>query len=417
MYLNFYSLKREPFHITPDPEFLYLSPSHKEALAAIIYGIEQRKGFVGIIGAVGVGKTTIVRTYLESVNKEKTKVIYIFNARLTFEGLLRAIYQELDLALNTNDIFDMINNLYKVLIDEYVKGNNIVLVIDEAQNIPIDTLEDLRMLSNLETSKDKLIQIVLIGQPEFGEGLNLERLRQLKQRIAIRANILPLSDKESLQYIEHRLRKAGLHSGAVFTQDALKLISKTANGIPRIINIMCDNALINGFGYQEKPVSSKIVREVIRDTEGKRRKSHLTWRLAFVIAASFVVVGFFLTAYYYGQWPSLKSLSGGSSDKVAFSTTEKSVARKSVNRVQADVPNKSQKEEGVGVKEKVMGPKEEPAPTKISVETNVAREVQVQSQPEGARPDAKKRSFARQRDSAKRTLQAEKNTRLSTQRW
>ncbi len=199
MYLNFYNLKKEPFHITPDPEFLYLSPSHKEALGSIIYGIEQKKGFVVIIGAVGVGKTTILRSYLDSVDKQHLKIIYIFNAKLTFEELVKMIYQELGIEIKTNDIFDMVNNLYRVLIDEYTKGNSVVVVIDEAQNVPLDTLESLRMLSNLETPKDKLLQIVLVGQPEFAMRLNIDKLSQLKQRIAIRSTILPLSKNGNLQ--------------------------------------------------------------------------------------------------------------------------------------------------------------------------------------------------------------------------
>ncbi|HQI95892.1 MAG TPA: AAA family ATPase [Syntrophorhabdus sp.] len=307
MYLNYYNLKKEPFHITPDPEFLYLSPSHKEALGSIIYGIEQKKGFVVIIGAVGVGKTTILRSYLDTADKKHLKIIYIFNARLTFEELVKTIYQELGIDSKTDDIFDMVNNLYKILIDEYTKGNSVVLVIDEAQNVPVDTLENLRMLSNLETPKDKLIQIVLVGQPEFEERLNMEKLKQLKQRIAIRSTILPLTKPESLDYIEHRLLRAGTHSKAVFTQDALEAICKKASGIPRTINILCDNALITGFGYQQKPVSSKVVREVIRDIEGKRKQSlpirHLAWGFAAVI----LVVTVFLTISY-GNLAPLKSI-------------------------------------------------------------------------------------------------------------
>lgn len=307
MYLNFYNLKKEPFHITPDPEFLYLSPSHKEALGSIIYGIEQKKGFVVIIGAVGVGKTTILRSYLDTADKKHLKIIYIFNARLTFEELVKTIYQELGIDSKTDDIFDMVNNLYKILIDEYAKGNSVVLVIDEAQNVPIDTLENLRMLSNLETPKDKLIQIVLVGQPEFEERLNMEKLKQLKQRIAIRSTILPLTKPESLDYIEHRLLRARTHSKAVFTQDALETICKKASGIPRTINILCDNVLITGFGYQQKPVSSKVVREVISDIEGKRKQSlpirHLAWGFAVVILVATV----FLTISY-GNLAPLKSI-------------------------------------------------------------------------------------------------------------
>jgi len=232
MYLNFYNLRKQPFHITPDPEFLYLSPSHKEALAAIIYGIEQKKGFVAIVGAVGVGKTTILRSYLERADKKHLKIIYVFNARLTFEGLLRTIYQELELPVEGNDVVEMTNRLYEVLIEEYRQGNTIVLVIDEAQNMPVDTLENLRMLSNLETSKDKLIQIVLVGQPEFDEELKQHRLRQLRQRLAIRSSILPLTENESMEYIRYRLQKAGVDPSSVFTLPALKAVVRRRRASP-----------------------------------------------------------------------------------------------------------------------------------------------------------------------------------------
>jgi len=277
MYLNFYNLRKQPFHITPDPEFLYLSPSHKEALAAIIYGIEQKKGFVAIVGAVGVGKTTILRSYLERTDKKHLKIIYVFNARLTFEGLLRTIYQELELPVEGNDVVEMTNRLYEVLIEEYRQGNTIVLVIDEAQNMPVDTLEDLRMLSNLETSKDKLIQIVLVGQPEFDEELKQHRLRQLRQRLAIRSSILPLTETESMEYIGYRLQKAGVDPSSVFTLSAMKAIVKKARGIPRVVNVLCDNALITGFGYRKQPVTRGIAKEIIRDFDGLKWPSAGRW--------------------------------------------------------------------------------------------------------------------------------------------
>jgi len=277
MYLPYYNLKKQPFHITPDPEFLYLSPSHKEALAGIIYGIEQRKGFIAIIGAVGVGKTTILRSYLEGADRSHLKIIYVFHANLSFEGLIRTIYQELGVPAESDDVLELVNKLYEILIEEYKQGATVVLVIDEAQNMPVDTLENLRMLSNLETSKDKLIQIVLVGQPEFEEKLNLNVLRQLKQRLAVRSTILPLTKQESMEYIKFRLQKAGSNSRAVFTASALKKISSRAKGVPRVINILCDNSLITGFGYQKKPVPAKIVKEIIRDLDGKRRSSVARW--------------------------------------------------------------------------------------------------------------------------------------------
>ncbi len=291
MYLNFYNLRKQPFHITPDPEFLYLSPSHKEALAAIIYGIEEKKGFVAIVGAVGVGKTTILRSYLEKADRKRLKIIYVFNPRLTFEGLLRTIYQELELPVESSDAVEMTNRLYEVLIEEYRRGNTIVLVVDEAQNMPVDTLENLRMLSNLETSKDKLIQIVLVGQPEFEEELQQHRLRQLRQRLAIRSTILPLTEHESREYIGYRLEKAGVSPSTVFTPGALKAIVKKAKGVPRIMNVLCDNALITGFGYRKKPVTRGVAREIIRDFEGLKWPSAGRWWFPALSALTVALIG------------------------------------------------------------------------------------------------------------------------------
>lgn len=262
MYLNYYRLRKEPFHITPDPEFLYLSTAHREALASIIYGIEQRKGFIAITGEVGVGKTTILRSYLEKVKQQGLKTIYILNAKLTFRELLRMIYYELDAPCEKDEVFEMVNGLHHLLIEGYRRNENFVLLIDEAQNLPVETLENLRMLSNLETSKDKLIQIVLVGQPELVKLLNLPELRQLKQRIAIRSDIAPLSSRESLEYVKYRLKKAGAEIGRIFTKRAVGRIIRESRGIPRLLNVICDNALITGFGSQERPVGHKIVKEV-----------------------------------------------------------------------------------------------------------------------------------------------------------
>jgi general secretion pathway protein A len=330
VYLKYYNLKKEPFHITPDPEFLYLSPSHKEALAAIIYGIEQKKGFVAIIGDVGVGKTTILRSYLDSAERKHLKIIYVFNARLTFEGLLKTIFQDLEIESPSSDPMEMVNKLYEVLIEEYKQGNSVVLVIDEAQNMPIETLENLRMLSNLETSKDKLIQIVLVGQNEFEESLNLNRLRQLKQRIAIRSRILPLTKTESLDYVKSRLQKAGSNHSSIFTNGALKNIINEANGIPRMINILCDNSLITGFGYQKKPVGVKIVKEVIADFRGNRSQSIVNWKLATVISVAIIATGIFVFSPHFKSVLNWFSMPQQSSE---VNTVSKKLAEKPRERI------------------------------------------------------------------------------------
>jgi len=270
MYQNFYHLKKKPFHITPDPEFLFLSPSHKEALGSIIYGVKNRKGFVVITGEVGAGKTTILRSYLEKVDRPKVRIVYLFNSNVSFQNLLRTIYKELGIEAKTDDIVEMLKGLYQILMEEYKQGNTVLLIVDEAQNMPVATLENLRMLSNLETSKEKLLQIVLVGQQEFEQILGLHQLRQLKQRIAIRSTIIPLTRQESMAYIRHRLGKAAMNGSEVFTQGAVKRIVKEAKGIPRTLNILSDNVLITGYGYKVKPVDAKIVKEVVSDFYGEK---------------------------------------------------------------------------------------------------------------------------------------------------
>ncbi|PWT93381.1 MAG: hypothetical protein C5B54_01940 [Acidobacteria bacterium] len=272
-YLDYYHLLKEPFSVTPDPEFLFLGSSHKEALATIIFGITKRKGIIAITGEVGVGKTMILRSYLESSDPGKLKVVYIFNSDLSFESLLRVICRELDLQTEGKSVPDMVDTLHRELIKEYSAGGNIAVIVDEAQNMPVETLERLRMLSNLETSKHKLMQIVLIGQPELEDKLNFHELRQLKQRIALRTTILPLTTEESYLYLEHRLNKVGAKREALFAKDASKLLLTEARGIPRLINILADNALITGFGYQQNPVKANVVKEVIEDIRGRKSKA------------------------------------------------------------------------------------------------------------------------------------------------
>jgi general secretion pathway protein A len=290
MYLEFFGLKKEPFNITPDPEFLFLSPSHKEALGSIIYGIEKRKGFIAIVGGVGLGKTTVLRSYLDKADRSRLKIIYVFHANVSFENLLKTIYQELGLTIENEDAFIMVNKLHQFLIEEYRQGRNVVLIVDEAQNMPVETLENLRMLSNLETSSDKLIQIVLIGQTELDEMLKSQKLRQLEQRIAVRAIIHPLKQEESLAYINHRLSKAGMSGPPVFNNEALQLIAKQANGVPRIMNILCDNALITGFGYQVKPVNRKIAKEIILDYKGEKKNKFSFARWGAIAGSVFILL-------------------------------------------------------------------------------------------------------------------------------
>jgi general secretion pathway protein A len=274
VYERFYGLRKGPFNTTPDPEFLFLTRTHREALAAVTYGVERRKGFVVITGETGVGKTTVLRSCLARMDPERVEVIYVLNPNVTFRELMRTICRELDLTVGHDDPCELVNALHNRLIEAHRRSKNVILVIDEAQNMPVATLEELRLLSNLETTTQKFLQIVLVGQPELDRKLSRVELRQLKQRIVIRALVVPFSRRESRAYIEHRLRKAGGAIAAeVFSPAAVREIVRAANGIPRLLNILADNALISGFGADSKPVSVRIVREVVRDSEGQRRRA------------------------------------------------------------------------------------------------------------------------------------------------
>ena len=213
----------------------------------------------------------MLRSYLETAASENQKVVYIFNSDLTFRDVLREIYLALETPTYTENQHELVQGLHKILIDEYSKGGNVVLIVDEAQNMPVTTLESLRMLSNLETPKDKLIQLVLIGQPELEEKLDLHELRQLKQRIAMRTKILPLSAEESRSYVEHRLARAGALIESIFNPRAVRELVKRSEGIPRLINILADSALITGFGYQQSPISPSVIKEVSNDVRGLKK--------------------------------------------------------------------------------------------------------------------------------------------------
>ena len=288
MYLNFFGLEARPFHTTPDPYFLYLSPSHKQALGSIIYGVKEKKGFIAVTGQVGLGKTTILRSFLAQIDQANQHTIYLLNPNLSFTSVLKTLLRELEHDPIEGDDAELVEQLHMVLIEEYQKGKMVVLLIDEAQNIPVATLEHLRMLSNLETPKDKLIQIVLLGQPELDSLLDRYELRQIRQRIAVRAMIRPLSQQESVQYIQHRLDKAGGEGKKFFTNSALGLIVQEAKGIPRRLNILCDNALVTAFGYKKSPVTGSMAKEVISDLTSQ--PSHSLWRLVPLAAGVLILV-------------------------------------------------------------------------------------------------------------------------------
>ena len=284
MYLEFFKFKKDPFDIAPDPDFLFRSPSHKEAFGSIFYGIEVKNGFVAVTGEYGVGKTTVLKSCAEKADPEKIRIVYIFNAALSFRALLKQICSELGVQAAGKSPAKLVDALFYYLIDENSNGRNVVLIIDDAQDMPVETLDQLPILSNLETSQDKLIQIILAGRPGLEAKLNLPELKQLRQRIAIQSRIEPLTPEESIAYINHRLMLASLFPNPVFTQKALKLIIRKAKGIPRTINILCRNALVTALGHQCKPVDEKIVKKVIRDFGRGEPRSGLNRKIIWVPA-------------------------------------------------------------------------------------------------------------------------------------
>ena len=306
MYSRFYGFTTEPFQNTPDLDFLFLSPNHKEALACIEYGIRQRKGFIAVTGEAGVGKTIILRSYLTKVDAQKQKTIYVLNPKLTFDSLLTTILKELSAEPVAGIAAQKLNQLHEVLIAEYRNDHTVVLIIDEAQHIPIETLESIRMLSNMETATEKLIQIVLVGQPELDALLNRSELRHVRERIALRARIAPLTKTESEEYIDHRLNLVSREPRSVFSKQALDRIVKSANGIPRRLNILCDAVLIAGFGYRHAIISGGIAKEAIAVFNGSHRSQparRLQPRYALGLLSLVVAVAFYLL--YLSAIPSI----------------------------------------------------------------------------------------------------------------
>lgn len=264
MYFEHFGLHESPFALTPDPRYLYMSDAHKEALASMVYGVQERKGFVLILGEVGTGKTTLIRHLLGHFG-DNIRTVYIFNSLVSFEDLLRAILRDLELPCPSRQRLDMIETLNDYLIRETTAGRYVVLIVDEAQHLSPEVLEDLRMLSNLETSTSKLLQIILVGQPELGQKLARPGLRQLRQRIGLVAELNPLTYDETVKYITHRLEVAGHHGRALFTRLALRKIHRASGGIPRLVNVLCDKSLVLAFGDGASQVRRRTVKQVVQD--------------------------------------------------------------------------------------------------------------------------------------------------------
>ncbi len=268
MYEQFYGFREAPFNLTPDPRFLFFSDRHREAFNHILFGIQERKGFIQLTGEVGAGKTTVCRAILKQLH-EGYRTALILNPSLTSAQLLRAILTELGLEARRLDRVSALETLNHFLLEEAAAGHDVVLLIDEAQDLDAELLEQVRLLSNLETEQRKLLQIVLVGQPELREKLNSQGLRQLRQRITVRYHLTPLSRAETERYIDHRLRVAGGNGRPTFTPWAIRTIHRYSRGVPRLINAVCDKALLYGFVNGTDQMTGRSIRQAIRELEGK----------------------------------------------------------------------------------------------------------------------------------------------------
>ncbi len=267
MYQSFYGFREMPFNITPDPRFLYLSPTHQEALQHLKYGVSERKGFIVLVGEVGCGKTTICRRFLNELDPARFDTALILNPRVTETQMLKAILTELGETKLGRSQNDLVAQMNRVLLDRISKGRDIVLIIDEAQNLKFEVLEQIRLLSNLETDKQKLLQIVLMGQPELKAVLAREDLRQLRQRILVHYELHPLSATDMAHYIQHRLSLAGANGRPSFTRWALRKIHRGSRGIPRLVNNLCDKAILSAFIRESDEVSYWDARRAVKDMD------------------------------------------------------------------------------------------------------------------------------------------------------
>lgn len=264
MYEKFYGFKEKPFNITPDPKFFFPSTKHTEALDSLIYAINERKGFVAITGEIGAGKTTICRTLLNKLDPN-TKIALVTNTYVNAKELLMSILDDFGVEYKPSSKARMLMRLNEFLIEQLAQNMNVVLIIDEAQNLTPSVLEEIRMISNLETETEKLIQIILMGQPQLKKKLKLESLTQLRQRIVVHYHIYPLSKEEMVEYIRHRLRIASNNGFDFFTDEALGLIYGFSKGVPRLVNLICDSALLAGYATDSKQINEKLMQEVIEE--------------------------------------------------------------------------------------------------------------------------------------------------------
>jgi general secretion pathway protein A len=264
MYKKFYNLSRNPFEITPDPAFLFPTRRHNEALASLYYGVERHKGFVVLTGEVGTGKTLVLRCLLDLLNRDEVSYAYLFSTKLAELDFLRYVARDFGIVSRDKEKADLLLDLSAFVCERHKQKLTTLLIVDEAHHLPVGVLEEIRLLTNLETTQEKLLQIVLVGQPELDEKLDSFELRQLKQRIALRSTLAPLDQSETSGYIRRRLELAGanLDPENLFSEASIATVYRHSHGIPRLINTICENALISAYAKRARTVSPEIVEEV-----------------------------------------------------------------------------------------------------------------------------------------------------------
>jgi type II secretory pathway predicted ATPase ExeA len=267
MYKKFFGLKENPFNVNPDPHFLFQTREIQEALACLTYGINRRRGFILLSGEVGTGKTTILNKLLEHLRGERVATAFIFNPRLSVNQFLHFMMADFGIACESRMKSQVLLQLNQWLLERYRAGETAVLIVDEAHNLPLEVFEEIRLLTNLETSTEKLLQIVLSGQPEIENLIKQPALRQLRQRITLRCKMAPLTLRDTQGYIFERLRIAGANGDAIFNPDALEMVFRFSRGIPRVINLLCEHALITAFAEEQRPVLANTIRAVAQEFE------------------------------------------------------------------------------------------------------------------------------------------------------
>jgi general secretion pathway protein A len=265
MYQQFFGLKESPFNVNPDPRYLFLTRQIQEALAGLTYGIQNRKGFILLTGEVGTGKTTLLNRLLGWLRGQRTATAYIFNSRLGVNDLFDLMLAEFEIPCESREKSQIVLRLNQWLLERYRTGETAVLIVDEAQNLSAEVLEEIRLLTNLETSTEKLLQIVLTGQPELEEKLKAPQLRQLRQRITLRCRTAPLTLEETFGYIAERLRIAGANCEPIFSKEAIESVHAYSCGIPRVVNLLCEHSMINAYVDSVRPVPAQLVEEVARE--------------------------------------------------------------------------------------------------------------------------------------------------------